>query len=197
MELLTIFGGPRPEGNTATILGWIEDAVRENGHAVVRINVDGMEIGGCAGCYACMESKNTPGCVLADDAHRVFDAMRSADAILLGTPLYMWGHVGPLKTLLDRCLCLATGYSGPEPHRSLVEGKPTALVVACGGGVADNADAIELVHRRWEQYLKLYSREIWVVPHCTEPEHLGRDVHDHACALASRLLPTRSERSRR
>jgi multimeric flavodoxin WrbA len=32
MNVISIFGGPRKKGNTATILGWVEEELRTLGH---------------------------------------------------------------------------------------------------------------------------------------------------------------------
>lgn len=187
MNILTILGGAKLKGNTAAILGWMEAALEEEGHGVTRINLDGLEIHGCRGCYACMESKDQPGCVVTDDAHQVFVAMMAADAIIFSTPLYMWSYSGPLKCLLDRCLCLATGY-GESTHSSLIEGKPGALLVSAGGGIPNNADAIQLIFPRWADYVKISKQDVWIFANCTTPEQLGEERKARARGLAIGLL---------
>jgi len=187
MQLATIFGGHRQSGNTATLLGWVEDAARQRGHTVSRVQLDGMEIHGCRGCYACGEHTDEPGCVVKDDAYQAYAAMIEADAILFATPLYMWSYVGPLKTFIDRCVSLATGYMTPE-HASLVEGKPCGLLVSAGGPVAGNADAIQVIFPRWEDYLKVDARGIWVFPNCTTPDKLGDDAKSRAQEIVGALL---------
>ena len=187
MNVLTILGGAKLEGNTATILGWMETDLQESGHNITRMNLDGLDIHGCRGCYTCMESKDKPGCVIMDDAHQVFDAMMASDAIILSTPLYMWSYAGPLKCLLDRCLCLATGY-GESTHSSLIEGKPGALLVSAGGGIPDNADAIQLSFPRWADYVKLAKGDVWIFESCTTPEELGEERRERARELALGLV---------
>ncbi|MFC2095272.1 flavodoxin family protein [Candidatus Bipolaricaulota bacterium] len=187
MTILTILGGAKRNGNTATILGWMEEALQSAGHEIARINLDGLNIHGCRGCYACMESHDSPGCVIDDDAHQVFDAMMVSDAIILSTPLYMWSYAGQLKCLLDRGLCLATGY-GESDHSSLIEGKPGALLVSAGGGIANNADAIQLSYPRWADYVKLAKGDVWIFENCTRPEQLGDDKRQRARELAERLV---------
>jgi len=187
MRLTTIFGGARKQGNTATLLGWVEQQVREGGNVVSRINLDGMKLQGCRGCYACMQHEDRPGCIQQDDAYAVYQAMIAADALLLATPLYMWEVVGPMKTMMDRCLALATGYASAVPHRSLVEGTRSALLVSCGGGIDGNADAVQLTFPRWEGYLKLSSQGIWIFPNCTTPDELGEDEKMRAHKLAHLL----------
>ncbi len=188
MKLTTVFAGARKHGNTATLLGWAEDCARSEGHMVTRVNLDGMKLHGCRGCYACARHEDRPGCVQQDDAYAVYQAMITAEALLFATPLYMWSYVGPMKILMDRCLALATGYATTAPHRSLVEGIRSALLVSCGGGIERNTDAIQLSFPRWEGYLKLSSQGIWVFPNCTTPDNLGPEAKAKALQLANRLL---------
>jgi len=82
MNIVTIFGGPRPEGNTATVLGWVEKALREGGHTVERFDLNDLDIKGCQACYTCMESKDEPGCVVRDDAQMILASMVDANAIV-------------------------------------------------------------------------------------------------------------------
>ncbi len=37
MKILSIFGGPRSKGNTATVLGWVEDELTHLDHQVERV----------------------------------------------------------------------------------------------------------------------------------------------------------------
>ena len=187
MRLITIFGGYRKQGNTSTVLGWMEEAAREAGHGAERIDLYDLRIEGCRGCYACTASRDEPGCVIDDDAHRVYAAMIEADAIVFGTPLYMWSYAGPLKTFLDRCYCLAVGFHKPD-HFSLIEGKPSALVVAAGGSIRDNAEPIQTIFPRWAEYVKLDAKEPWILPKCTVPDKLGEEVKANARRLTLDLL---------
>ena len=50
MNVLTIFGGPRKKGNTATVLSWVEEALRRLGHDIERINLSSKKVHGCIGC---------------------------------------------------------------------------------------------------------------------------------------------------
>jgi len=187
MDILTLLASPHSDGNTAAILGWVEGALRDGRHTTSRIDLTNLQIAACRACYACAGSADTPGCVVMDDAQGVFEKMLVADAILFATPLYMWSYAGQLKPLMDRTLCLAREY-GTQGHRSFVEGKPTALLVACGGGVEDNADAIQIIFPRLADYLKLDDRGVWIFPNCTEPKRLPNTHGNKARDLAEALV---------
>jgi len=187
MKAITLLASPRPEGNTARILNWVERDLEEVGHQSERIDLTALNVGGCTACYACAESPDVPGCVINDDALRVFDKMMNADAIVYATPLYMWGVTAQLKALLDRSLCLSRGYLSPE-HRSFVERKPTALVLTCGGPEKGNAEAVTTMFPRFAEFLKLDNRGVYVFPHCGEPRHLPNTHGTKAREIAERLF---------
>jgi len=189
MRVVTIYGGPRPMGNTATVLGWVEEALRSRGHAVERSDLASLRIGGCSSCYACFASKTEPGCRVEDDANGIFDRMIAADAVVFASPLYMWGIAGPLKQFLDRTCCLVKDFQGPD-YASLIAGKPAALIVTCLGPEANNADLVGPQFERWTRYAKLPSLGTWVVSGCSEPSELGDETEREAVELAAKLVAT-------
>ena len=186
MNLLTIHGGPRQKGNTATILGWTEQVLVDQGHSVERINTAKLKIGGCKGCWACGRVLDDPGCVRKDDALDIFRKMIAADGVLIATPLYMWGFPGQLKPLLDRFVCLVKD-SGPT-YVSLVAGKRCGLLVTCMGAETGNADVIQTVYGRIADYARMDSAGVWVVPNCSEPDMLGEPARDVARSIASSMV---------
>ena len=67
MNVLSIFGGPRKKGNTATILNWVEEELEALGHQVERINLFSKKVKDCLACYKCKENPNEPGCIQKDE----------------------------------------------------------------------------------------------------------------------------------
>jgi multimeric flavodoxin WrbA len=186
MRYVTIYGGPRPQGNTETVLGWVEDALTEAGHEVSRFDVARLNVGGCTSCYACFESSDAPGCVVDDDAGAILDAMITSDGIVFASPLYMWGISGQLKSFLDRTVSLVRDYLGPN-YSSLVEGKRSALIVTCMGPEENNSELAVSAFTRWARYAKLVSLGAWVVAGCSEPSALSEEIRRGATDLAARL----------
>lgn len=186
MNIVTILGGPRMDGNTDRLLDWTERALRDWRHETTRINLGELTVNGCKSCFACTESANEPGCVLLDDAPGIFEKMIEADAILYATPLYMWGYASQLKALLDRSICLVSGFAGSE-HRSLIDGTPAALLVSCAGPDEGNADLIQSSFPRFTNYARLDNRGVFVFPHCTDvnmlPNTHGNESRELARAL--------------
>lgn len=171
MDVVTILGSPRLTGNTATVLGQVEDRL-SHGHRIQRIHVASQNIGGCLGCGKCQETHSETGCVQKDDISGFIEIIMRNDGILLATPLYGWSFSGQLKVFLDRLFCLTKfGDPGTLPF-SLIEGKIMALLVTCGGPVAENADIIQTQFDRFAAYTQVVSAGCFIVPGCTTPDRL-------------------------
>ncbi len=83
-------------------------------------------------CIGCMKCRSTNKCCLpADGAHLLAGKIQSADAIIVGSPVY-WGNIsGNLKVLFDRIVPILMAedkYGRPVP---LQKGKKAAFVTSC------------------------------------------------------------------
>ncbi len=181
MKIVTILGSPKKKGNTATALSLFEERIAKD-HEVERIHITKYKVGGCLGCYTCLENKDEPGCVQKDDALLIFDKMIQADAIVYASPLYCWSFTAQMKPLIDRHVCLVSDYGTPE-HDSLISGKPTALLVTCAGPIEANCDAIQHIFTGLSDYTRTAPKGNFILPFCTTPDAIG----DEGGALAANL----------
>lgn len=104
MNILGINGSPRKEGNTHVFLQTALNRAAELGASTKSIWLGDKLLRGCKGCYGCVEKKR---CVVEDDFAQIFDEIRQADGILVGSPVYHASMTAELKALLDRA-----GFSG-------------------------------------------------------------------------------------
>lgn len=184
MNILTILGSPRKKSNTAGVLDMIEQELSaRRRHQVERLIITEMKVNGCLGCLACQKIMDRPGCVQEDDALSVFERMIAADAVIYSNPLYCWDFPAQMKALIDRHVCMVTGY-GTARHHSLIADKPTALLVTCAGPVKGNADVIQTVFERVSIFSRTRVVNKTVIPFCTTPEALGEDAYAAARKLA-------------
>jgi len=187
MKIITILGSPKKKGNTGKVLSIFEDRVGEK-HEVERININQYKIGGCIGCYKCQETPDEPGCVQKDDALIIFEKMMLADAIVYASPLYCWSFTSQIKPLIDRHFCLISGY-GTSEHKSLLDGKRTALLVTCAGPIEGNCDAIKGIFNGFTDYGKVLTKGSFILPFCTTPDAIG----DEGIELAEKLAEAITE----
>lgn len=185
MKIVMLMGSPRPSGNTATVLGMVEESLASE-HEIKRYDVAQLDIIGCQGCYACADSPNEPGCVQRDDATGILDEILGADAIVYATPLYMWGIASDLRALMERHFCLVKTYGSPA-KKSLVKGKRVAMLVTATGPVENNADAIQTVFDRFASYCECEVAGKFVLPGCGFTQAPGEDAGRLAARIAEAL----------
>ena len=53
MQFTTLLGSAKKKGNTAMVLGWVEEELISSGHAVERIYLNSQSIEGCLECAKC------------------------------------------------------------------------------------------------------------------------------------------------
>lgn len=140
MKVLTILGGPKKNGKTATALRAFEEEARACGNEVEELDVTDYAIHGCLGCFACMANQGEPGCVQKDDARKVFEKMIAADAVVMASPIYCFFLSSQIKPLIDRSFCLS--------NTPLMDGKRMALLTTCLGVTEGNADLAQEFFRR-------------------------------------------------
>ena len=101
MYILAVNGSPRPEGNTAGMLKTVLDACNKAGYETELFQAGGREVLGCCACNKCAEHKGT--CALGGWVNEVYEKMKKADAIILGSPTYFSDLTPELKAVIDRC----------------------------------------------------------------------------------------------
>lgn len=128
MKVVVLNGSPRRSGLVSRMLDEVVAGMPE-GVEVERFFVHDLTVRPCCGCMKC---RSLHRCVLAeDDAHRVAEALRGADALVVGSPCY-WGSMsGELKVLFDRMVyALMEDREGRLPA-PLHKGKRAVMVATC------------------------------------------------------------------
>jgi multimeric flavodoxin WrbA len=187
MKIMTLQGSPRRSGCTATLLGAMEEQMRELGAEVERVEALQLGLAPCLGCGSCQRKYNEPGCTRKDGGNEFFNRMLAADMVVFGTPIYFWGYPSSMKAVIDRSHCLVNGYMSEE-HRSLMEGTQVALLLTCGGPQKANTDEVRIPFRRYTVYLKATHSGELVVPFCSEASELKPGHKEAARKFARALL---------
>jgi len=112
LKMLALSSSPRKGGNTDLLLDAAIESAVSVGAVVDKLYLSELKITPCRGCLRC----NVLGrCVISDDDwHSFAEKFVSADAVLIGAPVYFWGVPGVLKVLLDRFRSLIEVTMGRE-----------------------------------------------------------------------------------
>jgi multimeric flavodoxin WrbA len=102
MKAVALCGSPRVEGNTERLLTKALAVLAAGGAETQLIRLAGKTIRTCTGCGGC-RTRQDGTCVIGDDDFQpVFNAMRQADIIIVGSPVYFGSATGEITALLDR-----------------------------------------------------------------------------------------------
>jgi len=102
-QITAIYGSPRREGNTATLLKQAVKGARDAGADVEEIVLRDLKISPCLEIYGC---KKTGRCVIKDDFQNVYDKLLASDGLMLASPIFFYTVSAHTKILMDRCQSL-------------------------------------------------------------------------------------------
>jgi len=104
VKVVGISGSPRAGGNTEILVAEALEGARSKGAEVELIVLSGKEIKGCVAHPTCGQSGK---CLINDDMQLIYEKLLSADAIIIGTPVYFGGMTSQTKAFLDRTYLLS------------------------------------------------------------------------------------------
>ena len=160
MKVLAINSSARKDGNTAILINRVLEELNKEGIETEMIQLAGQVIEPCKACWACGGQQN---CVHRNDHfHEIFDKMKEADGIILGSPVYTANLSANMQALLERCGVV----TDMNRDAGLFRYKVGAAVTAARRGGAVNAlDAMNHF---------FLSREMFVVGSCYWPLAYGQ-----------------------
>ncbi len=113
MKVFAINGSPRKNGNTSLSIEKVFEALRREGITCEKAELAGKPVRGCTACYGCYRNKNMR-CVIEDDPfNELFAKMIEADAVILGSPVYVADVSAEMKGLIDRACLVSRANENP------------------------------------------------------------------------------------
>ena len=100
MKIIAFNGSPRLRGNTELLLDEAVRGAKEKGADVTVYRLHAMNLKPCMNCGKC---DNTGRCVIEDDMQKVHEAIRSADRIIVASPIFFFSVSAQTKIMIDRC----------------------------------------------------------------------------------------------
>ena len=106
MYVIAINGSPRKNGNTATLLNKALEGASSQGSTTELINLYDLNFKGCVSCFACKlkGGKSYGKCAYKDDLTPVLEKIESADAVILGSPIYFSEVTGEMRSFMERLI---------------------------------------------------------------------------------------------
>ena len=118
--------------------------LRAAGHDITVFPLNRMNIRPCQDCGGCA---NTGVCVVKDEMAGIFAAIRTAERIILASPIFFYGLSAQAKAMVDRCQCfwcekyllkrpIPAGPRGRKGLLLLVGGRKTEDAALCAGATS-------------------------------------------------------------
>jgi multimeric flavodoxin WrbA len=106
IKLLGLSASSRRWGNSDILVRSSLKGAEAEGAQIRFLRLTDLDLKYCTGCMSCVFKDRD--CVIDDGLHRVLEEMRWADALVIGSPTYILGATGVIKTLQERLLRFAT-----------------------------------------------------------------------------------------
>jgi len=138
-HILILNGSPRPNGNTATLINWLKNALQNGELIVSQHDLYPLNFKGCKHCDACKKISENPACILQDDFTPILENIVAANIIVIASPIYCWSFSGCMSTALDRFYCL---FKQNSP--CLFAGKKFVGLFTAGGDYFDGMELAQI-----------------------------------------------------
>lgn len=125
-KVIAVNGSPRKNYNTAALLREALRGAADAGAQTQLIHLSDLNFRGCMSCFGCkrLGNPNPTKCCWKDDLSAVLDSIADADALLIGSPIYLFDVTGPTRSFIERLLFPRISYDLVKPPM----GKP----INCG-----------------------------------------------------------------
>lgn len=135
MKIIAINSSARKDGNTAILIHKVFEVLNKSGYETEMIQLSGNIIEPCKACFACIGKGN---CVHQKDMFKeVFEKMKEANGIILGSPTYSANISATMQAILERAAIVADMNPGIMKHKV-----GAAIVLARRGGAINAFDTM-------------------------------------------------------
>ena len=157
VKVLAINGSPRTKCNTATLLTNALEGAASQGAETELVHLYKLNFKGCISCFACkLKNGESYGrCAVKDDLTPILKKAEEADAIILGSPIYLGTATGEMRSFMERLIFPYLVYDAN--HSTLFTKKiKTGLIYTMGAkedqmklmGYDQSLNIVEMVMKR-------------------------------------------------
>ena len=133
MKVMAFNGSPRKQWNTATLLAKALEGAASQGAETELIHLYDLTYKGCISCFACKTKggKSYGRCAVEDSLTPLCARIREADALILGSPIYLGDMTGQMRSFLERLVFPCLVYSS-DPQTLFPRRIPVAFIYTMG-----------------------------------------------------------------
>jgi multimeric flavodoxin WrbA len=137
IKLFGICGSPRKGATDYIVREALNYAKEKYGAETEYFSAMGNKINFCIHCDYCIREKK--GCTHNDDMQAVYEQLKWADALIIGTPVYQGMVSGQTKVIMDRCRAIAA------QDKNFILNKPGAALAVGGDRIGGQEPSIQAI----------------------------------------------------
>lgn len=104
-KIIAVNTSPRKNWNTDLLVRKAAEGAAEAGAEIEVIDLYSLpKFTGCVSCFGCKRPATLATCVCRDGLHDVLEKIRSADGIIIGSPVYLGDLTAGFRALFERML---------------------------------------------------------------------------------------------
>lgn len=135
-RIVVLIGSMRKGGNTDLLArAFANGASKDN--VVEIVSVSDYKVNPCAGCNSCFTREGNH-CFQQDDMNEIYDKLKTADILVIASPVYFYGISAQLKAIIDRL---------HTPIRNEFHIKKLALLLVGAATLPELFDAIKVQYQ--------------------------------------------------
>lgn len=143
-KIIVLTGSMRKGGNTDLLAQAFAQGASKNNDVEI-ISVADYKVNPCIGCNSCFKREGN-NCFQNDDMNLIYEKLKSADMLVIASPVYFYGISAELKAVIDRL---------HTPMRDGFHIKKLALLLVGAATIPELFDAIKLQYQLVLNYFKL------------------------------------------
>lgn len=169
MKIVAILGSPHINGNGAFALNSVLAGARTAGAEIISYELCKQNIKNCLGCRKCIENGGI--CVIKDDFSEIFEQIKTADVVIISSPIYINQVNGYTKTFLDRCYPLTDKNHKPRFGKR-------SVIMLCTYGVPIPFILSKYISSTGKSLkaMGLINKKNIIIPGCTTIDKVKNDV---------------------
>ena len=183
-KVIVVIGSPRRGGNSDTLAKQVVAGAREAGAEVESFHLHDMDIRPCDACDECQGDASAD-CRIPDDMQPLYPKLRSADALVIASPIYWFTVSAQTKLFMDRC------YALESPQGNALKGKRIGIVLTYGDTDPFTSGAVNALRTFQDAFRYIGAPIVGMVygsaSKSGEIRH-NQDVMDRAYALGKQLV---------
>jgi multimeric flavodoxin WrbA len=110
-RIVIVKSSPRKNGNSSFLAEQVAAGAKAAGAEVESFDLHEMTIRPCTACDVCQETIEAE-CVIQDDMQILYPKLRSADALVIASPVYYFTLCAQVKLFIDRGFYALGGFQG-------------------------------------------------------------------------------------